>query len=619
MQTLGRAEELLFVQLLRRALAARPLQRPLVVVGGTHRLAVAASLQPREDQATARRPADLLPVALLLQPEDEDVVEAEPLDRGRRHHVDRARRARLLGVLALDPGLGDGAQVGDEAAGRAVRLAPRPGRRQLGQAREPEQALGDLRLGGEEALPPQPDLLDQPPHEDVGPPFLHRRRGAVVELEEGPDPLPRLGLELGAVEGGFAGGDHVQLAAPGDRRQPRQVGGAQLDRRPGQRPRRRGRVVGGGEHPQPGDRVAHLGPLEQRRRPGEVEGDAPLFHSRGDGDALLAGVGDQHADLFRGGAGGDQVLDLARHRLRLRALVGAAPEGQLGVAEAPLEQDPLAAGVQAGEPIVAEPALGLGVALLEGEDLVRVVGGERLQHRSLRRGRLLQFVDGEESEALGDPPPHVGALDQQAVEGEEDVAAVEAAGLGDDPVVGGVEVGELALAPRRLALGLVAGGGLPRPRPLGERRRSHPFGLQPVDPGQQPGQQTGRVAADLVPAQRQPVEAVEQQRQPLAPAQHVEEGVEPGLLGVVAQDPLADRVPAADPELLERPLQQRLAAFAQAAGGGLAGGDHQHALGPRPGRDQAGEAAGEQLGLAGARGAEDQQRPLAVGDRAIAL
>ena len=173
-QALGRAEQLLLVQLLLGASARR--QRPLVEARGPRRLAVAAALEPREDEAAARRPADPLPLALLLEAEDEDVVEAEPLDRVGRHPVDGAGRARLLGVLGFDPGLGDRAQVGDEGAGRAVRFAPRPGGRQLGQPGEPEQPLGDLGLGGEEALAPQPDLLDQPPHEDVGAPFLHHRR-----------------------------------------------------------------------------------------------------------------------------------------------------------------------------------------------------------------------------------------------------------------------------------------------------------------------------------------------------------------------------------------------------------------------------------------------------------
>jgi hypothetical protein len=77
---------------------------------------------------------------------------------------------------------------------------------------------------------------------------------------------------------------------------------------------------------------------------------------------------------------------------------------------------------------------------------------------------------------------------------------IETAGLGEDPVVGGVELGELELAARRLPLGLVGGAGLLRLRPLGERRRPDPFRLQPVDPCQQTRQQPGGVATDLVPA-----------------------------------------------------------------------------------------------------------------------
>jgi hypothetical protein len=355
-----------------------------------------------------------------------------------------------------------------------VRLAPHPGGRELGQAREAEQALGHLRLSREEALAPQSDLLDQPPHEDVGPPFLHHRGGALVELEESLDPLPCLGLELRAVEGGLASRDHVELAPPRDRRQPRQVARAQLNRRSGQGTGGGGGVVGVGEHPQPGDRVAHLGPLEERRRPGEVERDPPLFHRRGDCAALFGGVGDEDADLLGGGAAGDQVLDRPRHRLGLGTLVGAAPEAQPRGAEALLKEDPLAAGVDLVEPLLVGTRL-------QREDLVRVVGGKRPQHRPLGRPRLLELVNHQVSEALGDLPAHVGALDQQAVEGEEDVAAVEAAGLGEDAVVGGVELGELELTTLGLPARLV--GRLGRLRPFGERRRSDPFRLQPVDPG----------------------------------------------------------------------------------------------------------------------------------------
>ena len=70
----------------------------------------------------------------VLEPEHEDAGELAPLGGGAVEAEDGARRRRLLAAGRLDPGLGDRAQVADEVAGRAVRLAPRPGRGQLGQA-----------------------------------------------------------------------------------------------------------------------------------------------------------------------------------------------------------------------------------------------------------------------------------------------------------------------------------------------------------------------------------------------------------------------------------------------------------------------------------------------------
>src|SRR5262249_41680240 len=95
--------------------------------------------------------------------------------------------------------------------------------------------------------------------------------------------------------------------------------------------------------------------------------------------------------------------------------------------------------------------------------------------------------------------------------------------------------------------------------------------------------------------------------------------VEAGSLGVVAQEPLAELVPAADPELLVRPRDQRLAAFAEAAGAGAGAGEDEDparigALG-----GEVGKPPREQLALAGAGGAEPRRGPAAVADRALAL
>ena len=82
----------------------------------------------------------------------------------------------------------------------------------------------------------------------------------------------------------------------------------------------------------------------------------------------------------------------------------------------------------------------------------------------------------------------------------------------------GVEVGELELALGALALGGARRDALGGDRALAELLRAHRLGLEDVDPAQQAGEQAGRVAADLVAAKRQLVEAVEQDREPVGRA-----------------------------------------------------------------------------------------------------
>ena len=181
-----------------------------------------------------------------------------------------------------------------------------------------------------------------------------------------------------------------------------------------------------------------------------------------------------------------------------------------------LEADHVALRVEL--PVPAAEVVGAG--RLERVEVVRVLAGERRQQRPLGDGRVLELVDHHVGEALGEGGADVLALGVEAVEGEEDVAAVEIAGRGDDPVVGGNEVGKLGFG--RLGAS-----------------------LQRVDPLQQPRQQAGRVAADLMAAERQLVDAVEQHRQTLGGAEHVEERVKAGGVGVLAQEPFptASQVP----------------------------------------------------------------------------
>ena len=86
---------------------------------------------------------------------------------------------------------------------------------------------------------------------------------------------------------------------------------------------------------------------------------------------------------------------------------------------------------------------------------------------------------------------------------------------------------------------------------------------------------------------------------------------------MLAQKPLAERVPVADPELLEGSVQQRLDALAQPLRGGSGRGEDQDALGAGPLGGKAGEPPRQHLGLAGPGRSQHQQRAIAVRDGAL--
>ena len=274
---------------------------------------------------------------------------------------------------------------------------------------------------------------------------------------------------------------------------------------------------------------------------------------------------------LRVGAAGEQVLDLAGDRLGLGALVGALPEADRRLAEAMLEDDHIAVGME-----VAEPGLG-GSRGSCGRARASVLGPPRPPRSCAGRPRARRGGSGCRWRGrsglrveLGSPPrarrPSGTRSARRSGGGRRGVRRRGSRGRGRRRRGRGCRrwrgCGRGLCRARRTrarggrprAGGLVGAASLGLAGALLQPGRPDPFRLQRVDPRQQPRQQAGRVAADLVPAQRQLVEAVEQHRQPLGRAEHVEEGVEAGGLGVLAQQPLADRVPAADPELLERAL-----------------------------------------------------------------
>ena len=228
------------------------------------------------------------------------------------------------------------------------------------------------------------------------------------------------------------------------------------------------------------------------------------------------------------------------------------------------------------------------------QDLVRVPGPERDEERTLSRGRLLVLVDHQVREAAGHRGPRLRTLGERPVEDQEEVAAVDAARLGEDPVVRRAQLGQLRV-------GLLGSG------------------LEGVDPLQQPGQEPGRVAADLHPlAQRHLVEAVEQHRQSLGATEHAEERVEPRRLGQIgSQHALGDLLPGPDPELLVGALEERLDPPAQPPPAGRGRGHDRDPRGPVARVREPHQAPRKDLGLAGPGASEQQKRPLVPVDRTL--
>ena len=289
------------------------------------------------------------------------------------------------------------------------------------------------------------------------------------------------GRQLGALQGGVERRDHVELAPPGDGCAAGEVDRAKLNRRAGERPHDRGRIRGIGKHPQPGEHVSHLGALEQCRVAREPERDRPLLERGGHQARLPPARTDDHAD----GLGphlprGEQVLDLPRRRLRLGALGRRAPEAhhRIPVITLLLARDWAIVPGEGGdrprdarhvrpepERPVEDDVGRLRVSLHErwarvddgcrrAPDGLRGVAraddvlvlGHRVDERAVGSPGVLQLVDHHEWEAGGDLAPHVGALAQQPLELDHQIAAVEAPVLAQDPVMAGVELRELPLA-----------------------------------------------------------------------------------------------------------------------------------------------------------------------------
>ncbi len=214
---------------------------------------------------------------------------------------------------------------------------------------------------------------------------------------------------------------------------------------------------------------------------------------------------------------------------------------------------------------------------------------------------VLRVVDKHVQEARPATRADVRVLAEQRVRTGNELAVVDQALLGEDPLVLAVERGELALAVAAVL------------RPGGDRGRVEQLVLAAVDPRDHARKGGGGPPLEVVVAQRQLVHAVQQDAEPVGRRRERDERVDRRLERLTAQQPPREARPGVDRQLGKRPRAKRLLELGpQRARGALGGDEH----GDRVSRDavvhERHEAGDEGRGLAGPGAAEQDEWATAV-------
>ncbi len=503
-------------------------------------------------------------------------------------------------------------------------------------------ARGALRTHG--AVPIE--TAQQTPDDNQG---IAREAGGVRAA----DRLPKRRLQAYAPPGrGVQGARHVLRGEPEDLR------GCQVVAAD--------RVLRISDRPKEADQQPNLRLVVEAGRAAETPGDARHVQAAQEGIRVAVAA---HQDGVIPGmaAGTNRRRDPVRHRVRLvtagherEQLDGTAGTG--GRERAPRPQpfvDPLA-GLEAFRIVVRDEAMRRVEDLLAAPEIVgqHHASGARVcgpKAQDVRQCRSAEAVDalvvvpdhgdvragsaGQEPDEfeLGvirvlelvhqdvpEPSPlHLQdrrMLAQQA-QGERDlVAEVEPIRRAHEPLIGGVGRRQLALQSgllgKRRVLGVRGSRLGTRGRSLEEAGRRDVLVPGPAEEGRQRTKEARRVPQRAVAVQRHLEEVLAQEDHLLGAREDRGAVREPGLERMLPQDPVAECVEGADDRVGVAVGNQPVHAVLHLRGGLLGERQGQNLGWPRALlRDEPGDAAGQHRRLAGSGPGDDQQRPIAMGDR----